>query len=118
MKKGKGFALAELMILIEVIILLLVMLLPALSRARESARRAACINHLKQIMLGIKTYTPDYDDSYPTSATPVVEEIRRPGRIGTWRDEFTAEHLAAFERTGGMDWLVKLGYEEFAYVRV
>jgi len=46
------------------------MLLPALSRARESARRAACLNNLKQLITAIKTYTPDYDEYYPTSAEP------------------------------------------------
>jgi type II secretory pathway pseudopilin PulG len=58
------------MIVIEVVIFLLAMLLPALSRARESARRANCLNNLKQIITGIKEYTPDYDDYYPTSAEP------------------------------------------------
>ena len=70
MKRGKGFVLTELMIVIEIILLLAAMLLPALSRARESARRAACLSSLKQMMLGIKTYTPDYDEWYPTTAEP------------------------------------------------
>jgi len=70
MKKGKAFALAELMVVIEVIILLAAMLVPALSRARESARRAACIHNLKQLITAIKTYTPDYDEWYPTSSEP------------------------------------------------
>jgi prepilin-type processing-associated H-X9-DG protein len=70
MKRGKGFALVELMIVIEVVIFLLAMLLPALSKARQSARRAACINQLKQIITGIKTYSPDYDEYYPSSAAP------------------------------------------------
>jgi prepilin-type processing-associated H-X9-DG protein len=68
MKKSRAFVLVELMIVIEVIILLAAMLLPALSRARESARRAACLSNLKQIIVGIKTYAADYDDCYPTSA--------------------------------------------------
>ncbi|MCM8772634.1 MAG: DUF1559 domain-containing protein [Candidatus Omnitrophica bacterium] len=41
------------------------MLLPALSRARERARIAACINNLKQIGLAINMYTQDYDEYLP-----------------------------------------------------
>jgi prepilin-type processing-associated H-X9-DG protein len=70
MKKGKGFVLVELMIVIEVIILLAVMLLPALSRARESARRAACLNNLKHLVMAIRNYAYDYEERYPTSAAP------------------------------------------------
>lgn len=73
MRKGRGFVLIELMIVIDVIVILFAMLLPALSRARESARRVACLNNLRQMMLGIKTYTPDYDEWYPTSAGPGKE---------------------------------------------
>lgn len=58
---------------IPVILILAAMLSPALSRSREYASRAACLNNLRQIAVGIKTYTPDYDDYYPTSAKPAKE---------------------------------------------
>ena len=68
MSKKRGFTLIELLVVIAIIAILAGMLLPALSRARESARRAACLNNLKQIMTAIKTYSPDYNEYYPTSA--------------------------------------------------
>ena len=64
-RKGTGFTLVELLVVIAVISILMAVLFPVFQSARESARRTSCQSNLRQIGLAIFQYADDFDDQVP-----------------------------------------------------
>lgn len=62
---AKGFTLIELLTVVAIIMILISLLIPGVGRAREQARRVACMNNLRQIGIACHLYATDNNERFP-----------------------------------------------------
>ena len=77
-----GFTLIEVLTVVAIISILAALLLPALTRAKESARGVTCINNMHQFALATMNYTMDHDGNVPGFWTWLHKEDLTTGQGG------------------------------------
>jgi len=91
MQKKKAFTLIELLVVIAIIALLIAILLPALSKAREAAKRSTCASNLSQVYKALYTYGNENGAQFPMIPYPSAQ-LELSGDDGSTNNaEFNAE---------------------------
>ena len=63
-RTNTAFTLIELLVVIAIIAILAAILFPVFAKAKEAAKKTACLSNQKQFFTAFKLYVADYDDNY------------------------------------------------------
>lgn len=101
-----GFTLIELLVVISIIVLLISILMPALGRARETARRVKCLSNLKGIGVGLEIYMKDESRGLLPKVRPLTQGSNEndPSLLDVMSKYVDA--AIPFQEAGSTDWTV------------
>jgi prepilin-type N-terminal cleavage/methylation domain-containing protein len=124
---GSAFTLIELLVVIAVIAILVGIMVPVLGRAREKARRAACMGNIRQFLVGIQAYSSDFRETLPSGQsdaqnpedehTPILSRAIRTALvriIGDERSLYCPWLREPFNHPGG--WYYVYEGQDYGYV--
>ena len=117
-KESRGFTLVELLVVISIIALLMAILIPALSRARKTAKRVMCLGNLKQMTLGWMAYAENNDGKLVNGGQPWTTPalITEPYWCTPLPPVPLTDETGTYSSATRFDWDLTLPYEEREYL--
>ena len=111
MRKTNAFTLVELLVVVAIIALLVSILMPALSKAREQAKRAFCLSNLRSLTIGWLMYADENDGRIVPAMPDNNGWIRWPGVLTSSTDPVQYEQGCKYSMEKGLIWPFTQNYD-------